>query len=112
VFLHPYRGSVPDRRPVPCEPVGRRQGSHLLGGCFVEPDHPRRVVDRGQSDEREAPAGREPIRWRLLTDLPVDDLPCATEKHWYVEQFKIETFHKVLKSGSRTEGPGSARPSD
>ena len=26
------------------------------------------------ADEREAPAGREPIRWRLLTDLAVDDL--------------------------------------
>ena len=56
------------------------------------------------ADEREAPAGREPIRWRLLTDLPVDDLAGATEKlGWYAQRFKIETFHKVLKSGCQAE---------
>ena len=50
------------------------------------------------------PTGREPIRWRLLTDLPVDDLPGATEKlDWYAQRFKIETFHKILKSGCRAE---------
>jgi hypothetical protein len=31
------------------------------------------------ADERGAPVGREPIRWRLLTDFPVDDLPRAAE---------------------------------
>ena len=56
------------------------------------------------ADERETPAGREPIRWRLLTDLPVDDLPGAIEKlDWYAQRFKIETFHKVLKSGCQAE---------
>ena len=56
------------------------------------------------ADEREPPAGREPIRWRLLTDLPVDDLRGATEKlDWYAQRFKIETFHKILKSGCRAE---------
>lgn len=30
--------------------------------------------------ERGKPAGREPIRWKLLTDLPVVDLASATEK--------------------------------
>ena len=52
------------------------------------------------ADERGTPAGREPIRWRLLTDLPVDDLAAAIEKlDWYAQRWKIETFHKVLKSG-------------
>jgi hypothetical protein len=56
------------------------------------------------ADEREAPTGREPIRWRLLTDLPVDDLKAATGKlDWYAQRFKIETFHKILKSGCRAE---------
>ena len=56
------------------------------------------------ADEREAPTGREPIRWRLLTDLAVDDLKAATGKlDWYAQRFKIETFHKVLKSGCRAE---------
>jgi hypothetical protein len=34
----------------------------------------------------------------------VDDLPGATEKlDWYAQRFKIETFHKILKSGCRAE---------
>ena len=48
--------------------------------------------------------GRKPIRWKLLTDLPVDDLPAAIEKlDWYAQRWKIETFHKVLKSGCKAE---------
>ena len=56
------------------------------------------------ADEREAPESREPIRWRLLTNVAVDDLKAATGKlDWYAERYKIETFHKVLKSGCRAE---------
>jgi hypothetical protein len=59
------------------------------------------------ADERQAPAGREPIRWRLLTNLAVDDLGAATGKlDWYAQRFKIETYHKVLKSGCRAERAG------
>jgi hypothetical protein len=54
--------------------------------------------------ERGTPAGREPIRWKLLTDLPVGDLSSAVEKlDWYAMRWRIETFHKVLKSGCRAE---------
>ena len=54
--------------------------------------------------ERGRPTGREPIRWKLLTDLPVDDLAAAVEKlNRYAMRWKIETFHKVLKSGCRAE---------
>lgn len=50
------------------------------------------------------PAGREPIRWRLLTNCPVPDLASAVEKlNWYSLRWKIETFHKVLKSGCQAE---------
>jgi hypothetical protein len=54
--------------------------------------------------ERGTPAGREPIRWKLLTDLPVDNLSSAVEKlDWYALRWKVETFHKVLKSGCQAE---------
>lgn len=54
--------------------------------------------------ERGRPADREPIRWKLLTDLPVADLAAAVEKlNWYAMRWRIETFHKVLKSGCRAE---------
>jgi Transposase DNA-binding len=54
--------------------------------------------------ERGTPAGRDPIRWELLTDLPVEDLASAIEKlNWYAMRWKLETYHKVLKSGCRAE---------
>ena len=54
--------------------------------------------------ERGKPVGREPIRWKLLTDLPVEGLPSAIEKlDWYAQRWKIETFHKILKSGCKAE---------
>jgi len=54
--------------------------------------------------ERGAPEGREPIRWHLLTDLPVEDLTAAVEKlDWYASRWKLETYHKVLKSGCQAE---------
>lgn len=50
------------------------------------------------------PEGRDPIRWKLLTDLPVRSPEEAIEKiNWYASRWKIETFHKVLKSGCRAE---------
>jgi hypothetical protein len=56
------------------------------------------------ADERGTPEGREPIRWRLLTNRPVEDLSCAIEKlDWYAQRWKIETYHKVLKSGCQAE---------
>lgn len=56
------------------------------------------------ADERGTPEGREAIRWRLLTDLPVENLAAAVEKlDWYALRWKVETFHKVLKSGCRAE---------
>jgi hypothetical protein len=54
--------------------------------------------------EKAAPGGREPIVWKLLTSLPVRTLAEAIEKlKWYAMRWKIEVFHKVLKSGCRTE---------
>lgn len=54
--------------------------------------------------EQGKPKGRKPICWKLLTDLPVEDLKSAIEKvAWYSQRWKIETFHKILKSGCRVE---------
>ncbi len=54
--------------------------------------------------ERGVPRGREPIEWKLITNLPVRCKADAVEKlEWYALRWKIETFHKVLKSGCRAE---------
>lgn len=54
--------------------------------------------------ETTCPKGRERIEWKLLTNLPVACVQEAAEKlDWYAMRWKIETFHKVLKSGCKAE---------
>lgn len=54
--------------------------------------------------ERGKPEGRKAICWKLLTDLPVENLESAIEKlAWYSQRWKVETFHKILKSGCKAE---------
>ena len=54
--------------------------------------------------ERDAPKGRKPIEWKLITDLPVRSRAEAIEKlDWYAMRWKIEVFHKILKSGCKAE---------
>ena len=56
------------------------------------------------AQERNAPANRAPLEWKLITNLPVDSEAQAIEKiDWYATRWKIETFHKILKSGCRAE---------
>ncbi|MBI1315192.1 IS4 family transposase [bacterium] len=56
------------------------------------------------ADERGMPRDREAIHWKLATNLSVPTLDSAIEKlDWYAQRWKIETFHKVLKSGCRAE---------
>ena len=51
---------------------------------------------RGKNAERSV--------WKLLTNLPVPSLHAAIENlTWYALRWKIETFHKILKSGCRAE---------
>jgi len=54
--------------------------------------------------ERGAPKGRAKIHWKLLTNLSVGCFEEAVEKlDWYAQRWKIETFHKILKSGCKAE---------
>jgi hypothetical protein len=54
--------------------------------------------------ERGKPRSGEPIDWKLITALPITSRAEAIEKlHWYAQRWKIESFHKILKSGCRAE---------
>lgn len=66
--------------------------------------YPGLVVTVIEARERETPRGRDKIDWKLITDLPVGSRQEAIEKlQWYALRWKIETFHKILKSGCRAE---------
>jgi hypothetical protein len=56
------------------------------------------------AQERGKPKNRKAIDWKLITDLPVRSLKDAVEKlQWYALRWKIEVFHKILKSGCKAE---------
>ncbi|MBF0208446.1 MAG: IS4 family transposase [Oligoflexia bacterium] len=54
--------------------------------------------------EKHPPKGEEPLEWMLLTDIDVNNFEEAEEKvKWYSLRYRIETFHKILKSGLKVE---------
>jgi hypothetical protein len=56
------------------------------------------------ADERGTPNNRKKIEWRLITDLPIQSRREVIEKlEWYALRWKIEVFHKILKSGCKAE---------
>lgn len=57
-----------------------------------------------EARERGTPKDREPIHWKLVTNDPVPDLAAAIQRlDWYSRRWKIEMYHKVLKSGCQAE---------
>jgi hypothetical protein len=66
--------------------------------------YPPQMLTIIHAQERDAPAGREAIDWKLITDLSVNSRKDAIEKlDWYALRWKIEVFHKILKSGCKAE---------
>ena len=49
-------------------------------------------------------SAKKALCWRLITNQPVTDLACAVEKvQWYRLRWRIEEFHRVLKTGCKAE---------
>jgi hypothetical protein len=56
------------------------------------------------AQERDAPRSSEAIDRKLITDLRVSSRTEAIEKlNWYALRWKIEVFHKIMKSGCKAE---------
>ena len=54
--------------------------------------------------EPDTPKDRDRINWKLITDLKIESIKDAVEKlQWYALRWKIEVFHKILKSGCKAE---------
>jgi hypothetical protein len=54
--------------------------------------------------EQHPPKGEDPLEWMLLTDLPINDFDSAAETvRYYSLRFRIETLHRILKSGFLAE---------
>lgn len=54
--------------------------------------------------ERNPPKNEEALEWLLITNLSINNFDSAIEKvRWYCLRWRIEVFHKILKSGFSIE---------
>ena len=54
--------------------------------------------------EIDAPEGETPLSWMLLTsEVVVDVNMAATVLRWYTYRWRVEEYHKILKSGCQSE---------
>ncbi len=54
--------------------------------------------------ELKPPKGEDPLCWKLLTTLEVNDFEQAHEKvKWYAARWGVEVYHRTLKSGCKVE---------
>ena len=61
-------------------------------------------VNAVYAHEVNCPEGEEPVCWMLLTSEPVTTLEQAkTILRWYSYRWRVEDYHKVLKSGCQAE---------
>ena len=54
--------------------------------------------------EIDCPEGETPVEWMLLTTEAVTDATiAATILRWYSYRWRVEEYHKILKSGCQVE---------
>jgi hypothetical protein len=76
-----------------------------------DPQHPHNSeklpVTIVHAVESAPPNGEKPIEWFVLTTLAVDSAEQAAEiLHWYALRWRIEDWHRVLKSGCKIDELG------
>lgn len=77
---------------------------HVLPPIGKQKRYPPLDLTVIHATEIDPPSDRKPIEWKLLTDYEVENFEQAAEKlTWYAMRWKIEIFHKILKSGCRAE---------
>lgn len=65
---------------------------------------PEVTVNIVMANEINTPKGLKPIKWLLLTSLPIDTQEEAMKViEWYLCRWQVEIFFKILKSGCKVE---------
>jgi hypothetical protein len=101
-----HRIEVRDSKGDPDEAVleVRHRRIRVLPPIGKQRRYPPLVLTVIHAEERATPKNRKKIEWKLITDLPVRSRKDVIEKlEWYALRWKIELFHKILKSGCRAE---------
>jgi hypothetical protein len=77
---------------------------HILPPIGKQKRYPALDLTVIHAREARKPLGRDRVEWKLVTDLAVTSPEDAIEKlQWYAQRWKIELFHKILKSGCHVE---------
>lgn len=77
---------------------------HILPPIGKQKRYPALDLTVIHAREARKPRGRERVEWKLVTDLAINSPEEAVEKlQWYAQRWKIELFHKILKSGCHVE---------
>jgi hypothetical protein len=101
-----HRIQVRDRNGNPSEAILeiRYRRMRVLPPIGKSKQYPELLLTVIHAQERDSPRGRDRVDWKLITDLPVTSRKEAIEKlKWYSLRWKIEVFHKILKSGCKAE---------
>jgi hypothetical protein len=101
-----HRVEVRDRHGNTSEAVLelRYRKIQVLAPLYKQGRYPPLDLTVLHATERGKPRGRDPIDWKLITNLSVNSRAEAIEKlQWYALRWKIEVFHKILKSGCQAE---------
>jgi hypothetical protein len=101
-----HRLSVKDRKGNGSEAVLaiKYRRLRVLPPVAKQKQYPPLTLTVIYAQEQAVPEGRERIDWKLITNWPVRSRSDAIEKlTWYAMRWKIEMFHKVLKSGCQAE---------
>ena len=101
-----HRIEVRDRNGDPDEAVLeiRYRKIRVLPPIGKQNRYPALTLTVIHAEERGTPKNRKRIEWKLITDLPVGSRTDVIEKlEWYALRWKIEVFHKILKSGCKAE---------
>jgi len=94
--------------------IRAREAKMEVASCCVNATKPTSVRDKVlppklpmnlvRITEIDPPDGQDPIEWVLATSLAIDNVSSAmTIVEYYIQRWKIERFHYVLKSGMGAE---------
>ena len=99
---------------VAAHPSGRQTAESAPGATTVTIQPPRHHLERATlpplrlqvilAEEEDAPADSRPLRWLLVTSLPIaslEDALCTIRRYSY--RWLIERYHFILKRGCRLE---------
>jgi hypothetical protein len=94
----------PEGHVIPAVVELRYRRIHVLPPIGKQKRYPALTLTVIHAQERDKPRDRARIDWKLITDLPVRSRADAIQMlDWYAMRWKVELFHKILKSGCRAE---------